>query len=248
MVLRWSRTTRHHDAVPGRLGSRWSRGQPRRAPRLMPHAHLRTLRTRSQKPTMPADDAQADAHERPGRGVAGRVVDQESEDEARDDGTGEHPAEACEVATPKRRVRVSIGHPLRSLSQVCSSRCTTTSAHAPRGTGEARKLSQRDGAANGAGRAHTSASDRVTRPAVVMSVAAVSVSAAELSGVLVKTSTSASRARQTGSAATASGQVRPRRARPGAGRWTTGQDERERDREAGRDADRRSTSPGRCRG
>jgi len=92
-----------------------------------------------------------------------------------DHGTRDHPAEAREVATPKRRVRVSIGHPLRSLSQVCSSRCTTTSAHAPRGTGEARKLSQRDRATIGAGRAHTSASDRVTRPAVVMSVAAVSV-------------------------------------------------------------------------
>ena len=58
-----------------------------------------------------------------------------------------------EVATPKRRVRVSIGHPLRSLSQVVRRGCTTTSAHAPRGAGEARKLSQGDGAAIGAGRA-----------------------------------------------------------------------------------------------
>ena len=112
------------------------------------------------------------------------LVDEESEDEARDDGTGEHPAEAREVATPKRRVRVSIGHPLRSLPGVISSASTTTSAHAPRGTGEARKLSQGEGASNGAGRGHTTLPDRVTRPSVVMSVAAVSVSWAELSGCL----------------------------------------------------------------
>src|SRR4029077_2691939 len=122
------------------------------------------------EPRDAGEDAQADADEGPGRGVAGRLVDEEPEDEAGHDGSGEHPAEAREVATPKCRVRVSIGHPLRSLPGVFSLASTATSAHAPRGTGEARKLSQDEGASNGAGRGHSTLPDRVKRPSVVMSV------------------------------------------------------------------------------
>ncbi len=102
------------------------------------------------------------------------MVREQSEDEAHDDGSREHPAEAREVASAESRVRLSIGHPLRSLSQVISSGCAA-SAHAPRGTGDARKLSQREGATIGVGSVHTSASARVTRHSVVMVVAAVLV-------------------------------------------------------------------------
>ena len=60
------------------------------------------------------------------------LVEQQTEDQADDDGTREHPAETHEVASPKTRVRVFVGHPLRSLSWVCTSRKTISPTRAPR--------------------------------------------------------------------------------------------------------------------
>jgi hypothetical protein len=97
------------------------------------------------------------------------MVDEQTENQADDDGTREDPAEADEIATPKGRFRLSIGHPLRSLSQGGTSERSMSPTHAPRGTDDARKLSQRIAGSNGAARVHTTAPERVTKRSVVMS-------------------------------------------------------------------------------
>jgi hypothetical protein len=70
---------------------------------------------------------------------------------------------------------MSIGHALRSLSRVFAAGDSTSPTRAPRGLGDARKLSQRDWPTNPAGRVHTTPRKRVTGLSVVTVLAAVLV-------------------------------------------------------------------------
>jgi hypothetical protein len=101
------------------------------------------------------------------------MIEEQADDQADDDGTGEHPTETHEVAATKARLRVFVGHPLRSLSWVCTSRKSISPTHAPRGLDDARKLSQRHRRSNVAVRVHapvhSTAPELVTRRSVVMS-------------------------------------------------------------------------------
>jgi hypothetical protein len=97
------------------------------------------------------------------------VVEEKTDDQTGDDGCREHPPETREVSPPEHRVGVSIGHPLRSLSQDWLSAGTRVSVHAPRGTGNARKISQRDAPTNRVGATHTTAWEGVGKRSVVMS-------------------------------------------------------------------------------
>ena len=95
-VLRWSRRPATRTAAGGRAGS--VSGSATRGPRSW-STLTEDARTRSQKPRDPDRDAQADADEATSARCR-RVVDQQTEDQARDDGSDEQPAEAGEVATP----------------------------------------------------------------------------------------------------------------------------------------------------
>ena len=64
----------------------------------------------------PDDDPGADADERERRGRAGAVVDEEADDQAGDDGSGEEAPEPHEVTTPQAVVGVLIDHSPKSLS------------------------------------------------------------------------------------------------------------------------------------
>jgi hypothetical protein len=101
------------------------------------------------------------------------VIEEQTDDQPDDDRAGEHPTEAHEIAAPKARVRLFVGHPLRSLSWVCTARKSISPTRSPRGLGDARKLSQRDRPLNAAGRGqtpvHTGPGKRVTGRSVVMS-------------------------------------------------------------------------------
>ena len=92
------------------------------------------------------------------------VVEEETEDHADDDCSGEHPSETCEVAAPQAAVVVVIGHSLRSLS----GEMDMWPGRTLRASGNRAKLPQRTRATNRREGAPEGAPDRVARRAVVM--------------------------------------------------------------------------------